>query len=68
MISADVGLKLDNVSIDLLGRAHPRVRARIVMPENSARTKFEAVRSYGGELLLCEPTLAAREGRVRAVT
>jgi threonine dehydratase len=37
------------------------VRARIVMPENSARTKFEAVRSYGGELLLCEPTLAARE-------
>jgi threonine dehydratase len=31
------------------------------MPENSARTKFEAVRSYGGELLLCEPTLAARE-------
>jgi threonine dehydratase len=37
------------------------VRARIVMPENSARTKFEAVRSYGGELLLCEPTMAARE-------
>jgi threonine dehydratase len=37
------------------------VRARIVMPENSSRAKLEAVRSYGGEVLLCAPTLAARE-------
>jgi threonine dehydratase len=37
------------------------VRARIVMPDNSSRAKFEAVRGYGGEVLLCEPTLAARE-------
>ena len=37
------------------------VRARIVMPENSSRAKLEAVRRYGGEVLLCEPTLAARE-------
>jgi len=37
------------------------VRAQIVMPKNSSRAKFEAVRGYGGELLLCEPTLAARE-------
>jgi threonine dehydratase len=37
------------------------VRARIVMPENSSRAKLEAVRGYGGEVLLCEPTLAARE-------
>jgi threonine dehydratase len=37
------------------------VRARIVMPENSSRAKIEAVRRYGGEVLLCEPTLAARE-------
>jgi threonine dehydratase len=37
------------------------VRARIVMPANSSRVKLEAVRAYGGEVLLCEPTLAARE-------
>jgi threonine dehydratase len=37
------------------------VRARIVMPENSSRAKLEAVRAYGGEVLLCAPTLAARE-------
>src|ERR1700686_2937269 len=37
------------------------VRARIVMPDNSSRAKLEAVRRYGGEVLLCEPTLAARE-------
>jgi threonine dehydratase len=37
------------------------VRARIVMPDNSSRAKIEAVRRYGGEVLLCEPTLAARE-------
>ena len=36
------------------------VRARIVMPDNSSRAKLEAVRGYGGEVLLCEPTLAAR--------
>jgi threonine dehydratase len=37
------------------------VRARIVMPDNSSRAKLEAVRGFGGEVLLCEPTLAARE-------
>jgi threonine dehydratase len=37
------------------------VRARIVMPENSSRAKIDAVRGYGGEVQLCEPTLAARE-------
>jgi threonine dehydratase len=37
------------------------VRARIVMPANSSTAKLEAVRRYGGEVLLCEPTLAARE-------
>ena len=40
-------------------------RARIVMPHNSARAKLEAVRRYGGEVLLCEPTLAAREAMAR---
>ena len=37
------------------------VRARIVMPKDSSRAKLEAVRGYGGEVQLCEPTLAARE-------
>jgi threonine dehydratase len=37
------------------------VRAQIVMPENSSRAKLDAVRSYDGEILLCAPTLAARE-------
>jgi threonine dehydratase len=37
------------------------VRARIVMPENSLAAKFDAVRSYGGEIVRCAPTLEARE-------
>ena len=37
------------------------VRARIVMPKDSSRAKLTAVRGYGGEVQLCEPTLAARE-------
>jgi len=37
------------------------VAARIVMPRNSSRAKLEAVRSFGGEVVLCEPTQKARE-------
>lgn len=37
------------------------IGAHIVMPENSSLAKLEAVRRYGGEVELCEPTLAARE-------
>jgi threonine dehydratase len=37
------------------------VRARIVMPKDSSLAKLAAVRHYGGEVQLCEPTLAARE-------
>jgi threonine dehydratase len=36
-------------------------RAHIVMPENSAKPKRFAVEAYGGNVVLCEPTLAARE-------
>jgi threonine dehydratase len=43
------------------------VRAQIVMPENSSAAKFEAVRSFGGEVLLCAPTLAAREAMAARV-
>jgi threonine dehydratase len=35
--------------------------ARIVMPANASAAKFAAVRAYGGEVLTCQPTLAARE-------
>jgi threonine dehydratase len=35
--------------------------ARIVMPENASAAKLEAVRQRGGQVILCQPTLAARE-------
>ena len=37
------------------------IPAYIVMPENAPRVKVDAVRSYGGEITFCEPTLQARE-------
>lgn len=36
-------------------------RAWVVMPENSVRTKVEAVRQNGGEIIFCAPNQAARE-------
>jgi threonine dehydratase len=42
-------------------------RATIVMPSNSSRIKVEAVREYGGEIVFCEPTLAARESTLAQV-
>jgi threonine dehydratase len=43
------------------------VRAQIVMPENSSVAKFEAVRNFGGEVVLCAPTLAAREAAAQKI-
>lgn len=37
------------------------LEAHVVMPENSVRTKVEAVRRYGGQVHFCAPTQAARE-------
>lgn len=37
------------------------VKAYIVMPSTAPRVKVEAVKSYGGEIEFCEPTLEARE-------
>lgn len=37
------------------------IPAHIVMPENAARPKRRAVEGYGGRIVLCAPTLAARE-------
>lgn len=44
------------------------IPAYIVMPSNSPQAKQAAVRRYGGEVVLCEPTLAARESTARQVT
>ncbi len=43
------------------------IAAYIVMPSNAPQAKQAAVRRYGGEILLCEPTLAARESTARQV-
>jgi threonine dehydratase len=45
-----------------------QVRARVVMPRNSSTAKIESVRRYGGEVLLCEPSLAAREALAAEIT
>lgn len=36
------------------------IPVHVVMPENSSRTKIEAVRGYGVEPVFCEPTASAR--------
>jgi threonine dehydratase len=38
-----------------------QIPAHIVMPSNSSKVKIAAVKSYGGLITFCEPTLAARE-------
>ncbi len=36
------------------------IPAYIVMPSNAPKAKVASVRRYGGEIILCEPTLQAR--------
>ncbi len=43
------------------------VPAWIVMPSNSPTVKLAAVRDYGAEVILCEPSLAARESTAAEV-
>jgi threonine dehydratase len=43
------------------------IPAFIVMPSNAPKAKQAAVRRYGGEIILCEPTLAARESTAKEV-
>lgn len=43
------------------------IRAFIVMPENAASVKRQAVLAYGGEVVICEPTLLAREAMLGKV-
>jgi len=42
-------------------------KAFIVMPRNAPETKQRAVKGYGAEIILCEPTLQAREETLAAV-
>jgi threonine dehydratase len=37
------------------------IKSYIVMPKNSSAVKMKAVEGYGGNVILCEPTLQARE-------
>ena len=43
------------------------IPAHIVMPRNASAVKRRAVEEYGGRVVLCEPTLAAREETAAAV-
>lgn len=42
-------------------------RATIVMPENATAIKLAAVRSYGAEVVLCQPTQESREGETARI-
>ncbi|MGH0035805.1 MAG: pyridoxal-phosphate dependent enzyme [Myxococcota bacterium] len=43
------------------------IASHIVMPENVPPVKLRAVRGYGGQVVLCEPTLEAREATTERV-
>ena len=43
------------------------IPATVVMPAGAPRVKRRAVESHGGEIVECEPTLAAREATLRRV-
>ena len=43
------------------------VPAYIVMPNNAPKVKVDAVRSYGGEISFCEPSLQARESGLEEI-
>ena len=41
--------------------------AHIVMPKNAPKAKIDAVKSYGGIITFCEPTLQARESTAQQI-
>ncbi|MCX6154115.1 MAG: pyridoxal-phosphate dependent enzyme [Candidatus Kapabacteria bacterium] len=43
------------------------IPAYIVMPENSSQVKFNAVRSYNGNIIPCKPNLQARESTLNEI-
>jgi len=53
-------------ALSLAGRLRG-IQVRVVMPRGAPQIKQDAVRSYGGEITLCEPTLEARESTAKAI-
>jgi len=43
------------------------IKAYIVMPSNAPQVKIDAVKGYGGEVIICEPTLQAREATAKEI-
>ncbi|MBM2813247.1 MAG: serine/threonine dehydratase [Ignavibacteria bacterium] len=43
------------------------ITSYIVMPDTSPKAKSDAVRSYGGKIIFCEPTLEAREATLNKI-
>lgn len=43
------------------------LHAKIVMPSDAPKVKIAAVKGYGAEVVLCEPTLQAREDGVQKI-
>ncbi len=50
-----------------LAAATRGIKAYIVMPQNAPKIKVDAVRSYGGEITFCQPTLPDREATLLKV-
>jgi threonine dehydratase len=50
-----------------MAAARRGIKAHIVMPENAPAVKKSAVQAYGGIVIDCEPTLAAREQTLKEV-
>ena len=50
-----------------LAAAEAGLQAVVVVPSNARPTKRAAIERYGGEIVTCEPTLAARETALDAV-
>ncbi|MEO8606103.1 MAG: pyridoxal-phosphate dependent enzyme [bacterium] len=52
-----------------LARAARRrgIAAYVVMPRTASRLKWRAVQEYGGHIVLCEPTFAARQAAAAAL-
>lgn len=50
-----------------LAAKEAKFKAKIVMPSNAPKVKIAAVKGYGAEVVLCEPTLQAREDGVQKI-
>jgi threonine dehydratase len=44
-----------------------KINSYIVMPDNAPKVKIDAVKSYGGQITFCQPTLEAREATLTKV-